>query len=94
MAELSVVLAENALDGGRALRHAQGMIRIVQIVLLIAIMVPFGWGVRWVHGELGQSGKDIWLGAVIGFVICYGLWRWHDRIKERQSAGANRGVWD
>jgi hypothetical protein len=61
--------------------------RLTQIALLIAIIVPFGLAVRAFQQSLGQSGNDIWLGVVIGFVLCFCLWKWDDKIKERAAQG-------
>ena len=63
------------------------MRRLVQIALLIAIVIPFGMAVRWVDGQLPTRIQDVLTGIPIGIAICYALWRWDDRIKERQSRG-------
>lgn len=57
------------------------------VAALLAVIVPFGLWVRSFQQSLGQSGNDIWLGIVIGFVFCYGLWRWNDKIQERAKEG-------
>lgn len=64
------------------------MIRIVQIALLIAIVIPFGMLVRYGVEGLGQRGLDFGSGIVVGIVICYAFWMWDNRT--RQGAG-NRG---
>ena len=69
------------------------MRRLVQIALLLAIVIPFGMAVRWGVGNLGQRGLDFGSGIVVGLVIAYALWRWDDRIKERQKRG-EYSFWD
>ena len=66
------------------------MTRLIQFAILIAVIVPFGWMVSSFQKGLGQSGNDIWLGIVIGFAICFALWRWDDRTKARQGDGKRR----
>lgn len=63
------------------------MRRLIQIVLLFAIIIPFGMAVQWGVESLPDRGKDIGFGIVIGLWIAYALWCWDDRIKERQSRG-------
>ena len=62
------------------------MIRLVQVALLLAIVIPFGMAVRAFHAGIGDSGRDIWTGIVIGFLICYALWKWDERIRQREGA--------
>ena len=69
------------------------VIRIVQIALLIAIIIPFGVAVRWGVERLGQRGLDFGSGIVLGLRIGYALWRWDERIKERHRRGDFR-YWD
>ena len=61
------------------------MIRLIQIALLLAIMIPFGMAVRAFHAGISDSGRDIWTGMLIGFAICYALWRWDERIRQREG---------
>lgn len=63
------------------------MIRLVQIALLLAIIIPFGMAVRWGVGELPSAA--VWFGAGIpaGMAISMLLDKWDRRIKERQSRG-------
>lgn len=63
------------------------MRRIIQFALLLAIIIPFGWMVRWGVNRLPEAA--VWFGAGIpvGIAICYALWMWDNRIKERQSRG-------
>lgn len=62
------------------------MIRIVQIGLLLAVMVPFAWLVKSGVANLSPRWLDFLSGIPVGMLICYGLWRWDDR----QRAGSNR----
>lgn len=71
------------LDGGRALRHAQGMIRVIQLVLLVAVMVPFTAVVKSVVAGLSSYHLDMAVSALVGFCLCYALWRWDERIRQR-----------
>lgn len=69
------------------------MRRIVQIALLLAIVIPFGVAVRWGVSRLSDYWLDLGFAALIGFALCYALWRWDDRIKERQKRG-EYSFWD
>lgn len=60
------------------------MIRIVQTALLLAIVIPFGIAVRWADGQLPQRVQDVLTGVPIGMAICYALWMWDNRIKQRR----------
>ncbi len=63
------------------------MRRLVQIVLLFAIMIPFGIAVQWGVNLLPRDLALVAGGIPIGIGIAYALWCWDDRIKERQSRG-------
>lgn len=63
------------------------MIRLIQIALLLAIIVPFGIAVRWGVGSLSDYWLDMGVAALIGFAACYGLWQWNDRQRENSSRG-------
>lgn len=65
------------------------MIRIVQIALLIAAVITLGMALKALHAGISDSGRDIWTGIVIGFLICYALWRWDDRIRQRDGKSGN-----
>lgn len=65
------------------------VIRIIAFALLLAVMVPFGIGVRWLHDNIGQRGQDVWGGIVIGFLICSALWMWHERIVRRRQGNTS-----
>lgn len=62
------------------------MTRLIQIALLLAIIIPFGMAVRAFHDGLPDSGRDVWTGIVIGFLLCYALWRWDERTRQRDGA--------
>ena len=64
--------------------------RILSIVLFFAVMVPFSWAVKAFDASLSQRGHDIQAGALIGFFLCWLLWRWDERIKARQREGKSR----
>ncbi len=66
------------------------MTRLIQIALLLAIIIPFGMAVRWGVEGLGQRGLDFGTGIVVGIMICYALWMWSDRIRQREG-GERRG---
>lgn len=70
------------------------MIRIIQIALLFAVMIPFGIAVKWGVSNLPAK-EAAWfgLGLLSGMGIYQALWSWHDRIKERQSRG-EYSFWD
>jgi hypothetical protein len=61
------------------------IIQAVKVALFFAIIIPFGFAVRHLHDWLGQSSQDVWTGIVIGFVLCFALWRWHERITEQKA---------
>jgi len=62
------------------------LIRIVQIALLLAVMIPLGMAIRWGVTGLPERGKDIGFGVVIGIAICYAFWMWDNRIRQREGA--------
>lgn len=63
------------------------MIRLIQIALLLAIIIPFGMAVRWGVGSLSDYWRDMAFAGLVGFVLCYGLWHWSDRQRENSSRG-------
>lgn len=63
------------------------MIRLIQIALLLAIIIPFGWAVKWGVMSLPEYWRDMGFAALVGFFLCWLLWQWDNRIKERQSRG-------
>lgn len=65
------------------------MIRLIQIVLLFAIIIPFGMAVRW--GVLQLPDAAVWFGAGIpaGMAISMLLDKWDRSIRQRE--GARRG---
>lgn len=63
------------------------MIRLIQIALLLAVIIPFGMAVRWGVEGLGQRGLDFGTGIGVGMMICYALWMWSDRIRQRDGVG-------
>lgn len=69
------------------------MRRSLQFALLLAIVIPFGMAVKWGVGNLDQRGLDFGSGIVVGLLLGLALWRWEDRIKERQKRGEYR-FWD
>lgn len=62
------------------------MIRVIQIALLLAVMIPFAWLVKSGTANLSPRWLDFFGGVWVGLIICYGLWRWDDR----QRAGNSR----
>lgn len=65
------------------------MIRFVQIALLIAIILPFGALVKSVVSGLSSYHLDLAVAALVGFCLCYGLWRWDERIRQRGKGLGN-----
>lgn len=64
------------------------MIRGIQIALLFAVMVPFAWMVRSGVRGLSDYWLDMSVAAVIGFALCFALWRWDERIRQRDGKGS------
>lgn len=63
------------------------MIRIVQIALLIAIIVPFGMLVSAGHGMLPNEAKWLLAGIPIGVGLSMFLDKWDRSIRQREGAG-------
>lgn len=61
------------------------MIRIVQLALLIAIVVPFGMAVRAGVHSLSDYWKDMAFAGLVGFMLCFVLWWWDKRIRQREG---------
>jgi hypothetical protein len=61
------------------------MIRIIQIALLLAVMIPFAWMVKSGVRGLSDYWLDIGVAAVAGFLVCFALWRWDERIRQRSG---------
>lgn len=63
------------------------LLRLVMLALLIAVM----WPIAYFWKGFVYSLSDQWVmfgsGGVVGFAMCYALWRWEERI--RQRAGRN-----
>jgi hypothetical protein len=62
------------------------MIRLVQIALLLAIIIPFGIAVRWGVEGLPEAARWFGAGIPVGMAIMLALNAW-DR---RQRDGAGR----
>jgi putative effector of murein hydrolase LrgA (UPF0299 family) len=58
-------------------------IRVVQLALFFAIMIPFAMGVKWSVGFLDQRGLDIATGIIIGMAISLALQSWDERLRRR-----------
>ena len=69
------------------------MTRLIQFAILLASIIPFGMAVRWGGDQLPERAKDVSFGIFLGILIAYALWRWHERIKERQGRG-EYSFWD
>lgn len=67
------------------MRQGQGMIRWVQIALLLAVMIPFAWVVKSGVRGLSDYWLDLGVAALIGFLLCFMLWRWDERIRQRSG---------
>lgn len=63
------------------------MIRIIQIGLLLAVMIPFAWLVKGGVQGLSSYWLDMGTAALVGFGLCYALWRWDARIRQRDGTG-------
>lgn len=61
------------------------MIRVVQIALLLAIVIPFGMAVRAGVHSLSDYWKDMAFAGLVGFILCFALWRWDERIRQREG---------
>lgn len=61
------------------------MIRIAMTVALLAIILPFGAFVRSVVSGLSSYHLDLAVAALVGFCLCYALWRWDERIRQRRT---------
>jgi hypothetical protein len=59
------------------------VIRFFQIALLLAIIVPFSWAVKSGVMSLSKYHLDLATAALVGFILCYALWRWDERIRQR-----------
>lgn len=59
------------------------MKRLIQLALLLAVIIPFGWAVSVGVKGLGQRGLDFGSGVVIGMIVCYAFWLWDDRVRQR-----------
>lgn len=59
------------------------MIRVVQIALLFAIIIPFGMAVRAGVHSLSDYWRDMAFAGLVGFMLCFALWRWDERIRQR-----------
>lgn len=59
------------------------MIRLIQIALLLAIIIPFGMAVRWGVGMLSDYWLDMGVAALVGFGACYALWQMDNRAKRQ-----------
>lgn len=59
------------------------IVRTVQVVLFLAIIIPFGWMVREGVATLDQRGLDLGSGVVIGMALMFGLWQWDERLRRR-----------
>ncbi len=62
-----------------------GLIRLIQIALLLAIIIPFGMAVRGGVGTLSDYWLDMGIAALVGFGTCFALWRWDERIRQREG---------
>lgn len=71
------------MDEGGKFDYSGRMIRVVMIVLLFAVMMPVAWLIKSTHEGLSDYGRDLWFAGVVGFVICYGLWHWDEKIRQR-----------
>jgi hypothetical protein len=58
-------------------------IRVVQLALFFAIMIPFAMGVKWSVGFLDQHELDIATGIIIGMAISLALQSWDERLRRR-----------
>lgn len=61
------------------------MIRALQIVLLLAVIIPFAGLVKSIVTGLSDNHLDLAVAALFGFCLCYALWRWDERIRQRRS---------
>lgn len=64
------------------------MIRILKVVLLLAIVVPFAWIVRSEVRGLSDYWLDMSVAVFVGFALCFALWRWDERIRQRDGRGS------
>jgi hypothetical protein len=65
------------------------VIRVFQLALLLAFIIPFGMAVRYGVESLSDNWRFFGFGIVVGIGISMLLDRWSDRI--RQRAGSARG---
>lgn len=59
------------------------MIRVVQIALLLAVVIPFGIAVRWGVDSMTPYWRDMAFAGLVGFCLCYALWHWDTRSRRR-----------
>lgn len=65
--------------------------RVVAVVLFVIVMTLWATGVKWFVGALSERESDIGTGVVIGFVLCYALWRWDSHIQRKNAGNETRG---